>query len=562
MDLAQYFQPLRKWWWLLVISAAFAAASSYYVVSQQPPVYQATATLLTGSAFGDPNPTDSELYLGERLARTYANLGLRRPIQEKTMAAIGQNWLPDYIVRPVPNSQLLEILVTSTDPLLAQRVANELANQLILQTPRSPGSEDQERQAFIDNQLTVLQERIQETEEEIVKQQQELEEAFSAREISDLQAEIGGLQSKLTSLQENYGLLLSSSDGGAINTLTLIEPAPIPQQPIGPGRMQTVLITVMVALTLSAGTAYLLVYLDDTINTTDDVSRASDLRHLPNIPFIKVKEGSPRVVSLEESLEPAAVDAFRALRTIVEFRLKDKANPVILVTSSMPEDGKSTVAANLAVVFSQSGSTVLLIDADMRRPALNRLFRLSDLNGFAKFMLKYKSNSTALYMEDLLENCIEQSAQTNLWIMHSGASNHMDAQMPGMAILDEVLSAASNRFDYIIVDSAPLLATSDSLSISAKVDGVILLARAGKTRRKELENVTTQLTMVEANVLGVVLNRVKKDNTAYAYKYYGPYAKKSKTEQVKHQPAKTAGEIRPTISEGKPLEQVTELPQT
>ena len=228
MDLAQYFQPLRKWWWLLVISAAFAAASSYYVVSQQPPVYQATATLLTGSAFGDPNPTDSELYLGERLARTYANLGLRRPIQEKTMAAIGQNWLPDYIVRPVPNSQLLEILVTSTDPLLAQRVANELANQLILQTPRSPGSEDQERQAFIDNQLTVLQERIQETEEEIVKQQQELEEAFSAREISDLQAEIGGLQSKLTSLQENYGLLLSSSDGGAINTLTLIEPAPIP----------------------------------------------------------------------------------------------------------------------------------------------------------------------------------------------------------------------------------------------------------------------------------------------------------------------------------------------
>ena len=561
MDLAQYFQPLRKWWWLLVISAAFAAASSYYVVSQQPPVYQATATLLTGSAFGDPNPTDSELYLGERLARTYANLGLRRPIQEKTMAAIGQNWLPDYIVRPVPNSQLLEILVTSTDPLLAQRVANELANQLILQTPRSPGSEDQERQAFIDNQLTVLQERIQETEEEIVKQQQELEEAFSAREISDLQAEIGGLQSKLTSLQENYGLLLSSSDGGAINTLTLIEPAPIPQQPIGPGRMQTVLITVMVALTLSAGTAYLLVYLDDTINNSDDVSRASNLRHLPSIPFIRATGGSEPIISFEESLV-SAVDAFRALRTVVQFRIKDKTNPVILVTSSMPEDGKSTVSANLAVVFSQAGSTVLLVDADMRRPALNRLFGLSDLNGFAKFMLKYKSNSTALYMEDLLENCIEQSAQTNLWIMHSGASNHMDSQMPGMAILDEVLSAASNRFDYIIIDSAPLLATSDSLSISAKVDGVILLARAGKTRRKELESVTTQLTMVEANVLGIVLNRVKRDHTAYAYNYYGPYAKKSKTEPLKHQPAKTAGEIRPTTSEGKPSEQVTELPQT
>ncbi len=561
MDLAQYFQPLRKWWWLLVISAVFAAASSYYVVSQQPPVYRATATLLTGSAVGDPNPTDSELYLGERLARTYANLALRRPIQEQTMLALGQNWLPEYFARPIPNSQLLEIYVTSTDPLLAQSVANELANQLILQTPRSPGSEDQERQAFIDNQLTVLQERIQETEEEIVKQQQALEEAFSARDISDLQAEIGGLQSKLTSLQDNYGLLLSNSDAGASNTLTLIEPAPIPQEPIGPGRMQTVLITMMVALTLAAGTAYLLVYLDDTIITADDVSRASDLPHLPSIPFIRATGGSDSLISFDEPLGPA-VDAFRALRTVVQFRIKDKPNPVILVTSSMPEDGKSTVAANLAVVFSQSGSKVLLVDADLRRPALNRLFGLSDLNGFAKFLMKYESNGTAPDMEDLLENCIEQSAQDNLWILHSGASNHLDAQMLGMGLLEEVLSVASNRFDYIIVDSAPLLATSDSLSISAKVDGVILLARAGKTRRRELENVTTQLTMVEANVLGVVLNRVKRDHTAYAYNYYGPYAKKSKTEPLKHQPATTAGEIRPAISEGKPSEQVTELPQT
>src|SRR6266545_3276243 len=141
MELSAFFTPLRRWWWLLLAATLIAAASSYLFVRDQPPLYEAKTTLLIGRAFENPNPTSNELTLGQQLATTYADLAQRQPVRLQTMAALGLDSLPQYNARALPNGQLLEIAVIDTDPQRAMAVANELARQLILQSPTAPKPE-------------------------------------------------------------------------------------------------------------------------------------------------------------------------------------------------------------------------------------------------------------------------------------------------------------------------------------------------------------------------------------------------------------------------------------
>jgi len=157
-------------------------------------------------------------------------------VRNATRQALGLPWLPSYSAAALPNSQVIEITVTDTVPERAQAVASELANQLILRSPTSENSEDIERQLFIQEQLDNLQVQINDTSDEIDRMQALLGDLDSAREISDTQAQIAALQNKSRDLQSNYASLLSSTSGGAVNTITIIDEANLPTQPQGPNR--------------------------------------------------------------------------------------------------------------------------------------------------------------------------------------------------------------------------------------------------------------------------------------------------------------------------------------
>jgi capsular polysaccharide biosynthesis protein len=160
MDLKELLVPLLKWWWLIVVATLLAAFSSYRAVRQQPLVYEARTTLMIGRALDNPNPSNNEFWLSQQLAATYADLGKREAVRERTMAALGMTWLPEYRVRALPNTQLLEIVVVDTNPARAQSVANELANQLILRSPTASRPEEQDRQAFVNEELNDLEATI------------------------------------------------------------------------------------------------------------------------------------------------------------------------------------------------------------------------------------------------------------------------------------------------------------------------------------------------------------------------------------------------------------------
>src|SRR5215510_3392025 len=174
MDLNKYIFPLRKWWRLVAASTLIATIFSSLSTLLQPAMYQARTTLMIGTTINDPNPAGNELLLGQQLAAAYADLANREIVLNATKNALGTNQLPEYLAWALPNTQLIEITVSDTNPERAQIVANELAAQLMLLSPISGQSEDRDRQEFIHERLNILENQIKETEAEIEKLQEEL----------------------------------------------------------------------------------------------------------------------------------------------------------------------------------------------------------------------------------------------------------------------------------------------------------------------------------------------------------------------------------------------------
>ncbi|MCX6032009.1 MAG: polysaccharide biosynthesis tyrosine autokinase [Chloroflexi bacterium] len=508
MELKDYIAPLRKWWWLIVASVLVATVSSTLATRQQSPIYQARATIMVGRAIENPNPTGNDFYLTQQLAGTYADIAKRAPVREATMAALGLTWLPEYTVRVVPNTQLVEITVVDTSPQRVQAVAAELANQLIRQTPASSAGETQQRQAFVKSQLDDLEVKIKETQAEITKKQDELGNMFSARQIADAQTQVAGLQTKLTTLQANYAALLSNTQQGSINTLSIIEPPALPTKPIGPNKLATILLAAAIGLVLAGGAAYLLEYLDDTLKNPDDVQKELGLTTLGAVPLIENRDGELAALSGGQS---AAAESYRVLRTNLQFASVDRPLRTLLITSPAPTEGKSMTAANLAAALAQAGRRVVLVDTDLHRPRLHRIFKLRNNAGITSALLEEHPALDAL---------LQETQVPNLRVLTSGPLPPNPAELLGSTRMKELLAELTALADIVVLDSPPTTALSDAAILSIHCDGVLLVLDSGKTRREVAKRALEALKRVNARVVGALLNRMPTRGAGYYYYYY------------------------------------------
>lgn len=213
------------------------------------------------------------------------------------------------------------------------------------------------------------------------------------------------------------------------------------------------------------------------------------------------------LITISNPRSPIA-EAYRALRTNLEFSNLDKSLRALLVTSAGAEEGKSTTLANLAVTIAQSGKRVILADADLRRPTQHQIFELKNNAGL-----------TDMARDDALLAAppLQDSGVPNLQILTSGQLPPNPAEILGSKRMSEILVALLERADLILFDAPPVLAVTDAVVLSAKMDGVLLVVSAGKTKRENAKKARAQLEKINARILGAVVNNVKAEKGASYY---------------------------------------------
>ncbi len=541
IELREYLAPLRKWWWLIVLTTLVAGVSSYLATRQQVAEYRSTTTLMIGTAIEDPNPTSQQFSTIRQLAATYVDIAGRASVRNAAAEALGLPYLSQAIlVRQLNDTNFIDVIVTDTDPRRAQAVAEELARQLIL---RSPTGREDEDQVFANELLQDYAAQITETKNQIAAKQEELGQAIGAQEIAKIQAEISQMEVTLRTLSADYANLRSSTQQGATNTIQVIEPASLPRNPVKPNNMITILTAAGIGLVLSASAAYVLEYLDDTVRTPETLTRLTQLPTLAGIAAIKSLDES-KLVTISQPRSPTS-EAFRVLRTAIQFSSVGEKNQVLLVTSATPGDGKSMISSNLAVVLAQAGHRVLLVDTDLRRPALHAVFGLPNKRGLTSMLLEYQGDEDDATMSGLVDNTIQDTQVDGLQVLACGPLPPNPSELLGSNKMRQLLNVLTSSYDFIILDSSPALSVTDAAVLGAQASGTLLVARAGKTQKELVRQAAERLRKVNARFIGCVLNSLEVKSGAYGmYLYEDPYYAYGDEPVSTHESEGVAGRLR------------------
>lgn len=527
MEINAYLRPLFRWWRLVVIVTMLAVVASGVSAMFQPDVYVSRTTLVIGTTILDPNPDSGQIYIAQQLAQIYADMAKREPIQQATMDALGIDWLPEYQSRAVPNAQMVEISVTDTNPRRAQLIANELALQLIQQSPAIGDTETGVRQEFIRQQLSNLQEQIQETQKKLDELQASLVGLNSASQIANIESEIKSQTEKLNTLRDSYASFLANSQQGALNILSVVEPANLPARAEGTSKFIIIALAGLVGFSLGAGAAYLLDFLDRTVKTTADVER---IFNLPVIGYIsELMEKENRATYVLKDPNSILAENFRLLRSNIEFFQISKPIKTILITSPNQGNGKTTVATNLALSISQGEQDVVLVDADLRRPAVHKALDLAKEPGLSD-LIRNKAD-----IEDVVRNWYGGDMK----VVTAGNIPPNITEVVGSKRIASILGDLRERFEIVIVDAPPLI-IADAYNLASRVDGVILVMEPGQTAEDQARTIKEQLDRSSAHLLGIVFNKIS-ENSAHSYydyqyrslyspKYYGDYISKATQE--------------------------------
>ena len=319
---------------------------------------------------------------------------------------------------------------------------------------------------------------------------------------------------------------------GTDNNISVAEIAIPPETPIAPRRLTTVLGALFLSTLFGMGLALFLEYLDDTIRTTEEIETLLGLPALAAIPRIDSlpkkrlllvggnedgENANPTTeLLIHNDSRSSLAEAYRQLRTSILLSTAGHAPKSLLVTSSLPSEGKTTTAINTAISLAQTGAKVLIIDADMRRPRLHSVFNISNAEGLSTLL------SSEFADQDIL-NVIEYDEESRLNLLSSGPVPPNPAELIGSEQMSNLLKMLQNNFTHVVVDSPPIASFTDGVLVASMVDGVILVVNSGKSSRQVVRRSRQLLMDIGAKVFGVVLNNVNlrsQDNYYYYQSYY------------------------------------------
>lgn len=360
-----------------------------------------------------------------------------------------------------------------------------------------------------------------------------------------------GLEDIFKELQNRHTIQVIDKQA-IMSTVRIISPANADTNPISPNRRANLVVGVIVGLGLGIGVVLLVAYSDTTIHSPDElgdkgysvlaaipaiVSVARPLARKRDVPVTRVAGSlSPHLIAHSDPDSPIT-ESYRSLRTAIQFASLVEPIRILLVTSSVPQEGKSTTSANLAIVLANSGLRTLLIDCDLRRPIAHANFGLSKEPGLVN----------ALIGELSIEQAIRPTVIPNLSVLSSGSIPPNPSELLGSKRMSEMLDRVAEMYDFVLIDSPPVGVVTDGVILSTKVDATIAVVRAHKTRMEFLDRTNDEISRVGGPLLGVVLNEFDASQSygsSYKYyryyKYYGYYGQKDGASDRKRRRAETA----------------------
>ncbi len=346
------------------------------------------------------------------------------------------------------------------------------------------------------------------------------------------EAQLGQLTTDVATLQATYQMLnekyqnLRVSEEAKVSPARIVSPSDFPEVPISPNKPRNILLSFVLGCLLAAAMASVAERLDDRVHSESDAEIASGLPVLAVIPFIRDKEKQSLIGDIHQN--PMLLESYRMLRTSIEFASIDTRIRSLVVTSSQPNEGKSTTSADLAIVMALDGKRVVLVDADLRRPSIHRLMKLENKIGFTNVVM-----GTAT-----LEAALQPSSVPGLSILTSGSIPPNPPELLNSHAAHNVLRQLLEIADFVIIDTPPALVMADAQIAASGADATLLVISVQEAGRREIARTSHLLSHTGTKVLGCVLNKLTREESSYyGYynynsnnKYYGSYLEKEQAE--------------------------------
>ena len=505
IELRRIFSIIKGRRWLVIAVTLAGALVGLLISRSQTPIYEATTTLLVGQFMQAPTVNRSDIQTSVDVARTYADIGLRQPVLDSVVKALGldETWqeLKSQVrIKALEATQLIEVTAEARTPEMARAIADQIAAELITIGPdRVENTEVGDDDSFIRRQLDNLRTRIANAQTRLDEIDTTLSGPTTPEVTTQLNEERSALVQSITDWEKNYVSLSELERQGrtANNYLTIIEPAQATDSPVRPRTSVDVAVGGSVGLILVLALVFLFEYLRDTYRSADELYQAEELPVLGVVGTIDGTHPSDKIVALEKPFSPVT-ESYRMIRNKIQFRIGDQ-QPFrsIVVTSPTPGDGKSVTAANLAVIMAKAGHRTILVDADLSQPSLHEMFNVEKQEGLAE-MLDPKAKQVDPFLKD--------TSLRTLRLVTSGTPIDESAERIGTERMGAIIKELEQRADIVIFDSPPALLAADAAILAGQVDGVVLVLRAGKTKRSDAHRAIVDLENVDANLLGCILN--------------------------------------------------------